>query len=351
MKERGNSVLRWLDRYLGIPLIFALGFFKRKKRLRAQERIGILILGGIGDTVLLTALLQDLKGKEITLFTSQSNAEIARLIPGVNVVPLTLFLPYCSTKKIRKTHFDVWIDVNPWPRINAFFSFFAKADFKIGFKTKGQYRHYVYDHVVEHSNTCHELDNLRALFKILSLKTAHLPFIPTGEGTPSPQLIALHLYACGARAHLKEWPEKNWVQLMHCLLEKGFSIVLTGSPSDRHRLELIRSKCRLQEKIEVAAGKLNLRETASLLKSVRATISIDTGIMHLAAAVGSPVISLHGPTSPKRWGAIGKMVVPLTWKESYAPCIHLGFESTCSSNRCMEEIKVIDVISALSTTC
>ncbi|MES2344399.1 MAG: glycosyltransferase family 9 protein [Chlamydiota bacterium] len=349
MKERGNPVLRWLDRFVGIPLIFILGCLKKKKELKEQDRIGILLMGGIGDTVLLTALLQDLQGKTITLFTSKSNAEMARLIPGIEVIPLSVFLPYCSTRKIRKTSFDVFIDANPWPRINALFSFFAKAQFKIGFKTKREHRHYVYDHVVEHSTECHELDNLRSLLKVLNIETKHNPHVPIDDEIKSSDKIALHLYAGGSRAYLKEWSEKNWIDLIDSLIKKGFSLILTGSPSDQERLNKVRSKCTSQEKIDIAAGKLSLHETARLLKTVHATISIDTGIMHLAAAVGCPLICLHGPTPPKRWGAIGNNVIALQWKKDYTPCIHLGFESTCASNHCMQGIEISDVLSALST--
>jgi heptosyltransferase III len=75
-------------------------------------------------------------------------------------------------------------------------------------------------------------------------------------------------------------------------------------------------------------------------------LNVKQEIMHLAAALGCPVISLHGPTSPQRWGAIGETIVSITPRYPYAPCIHLGFESQCRKNFCMQAITVDQVLEA-----
>jgi heptosyltransferase I len=349
MRERGNAVLRFLDRYWGIPLIWFLGKLKKKQKLGASNRLGILVSAGIGDTVLLSAILQDLKGREIILFTGKANYEMARMLPEAQVVVLPITRPWAAIAEIRRHVFDVWIDANPWPRINALLTFFSRSSFKIGFERRGQYRHYIYDHAVEHLNSRHELDNLRALIHILGIKGKHRPFISMKGEKRLQELILLHLFAGGSRAYLKEWPDKNWIDLIDTLSSQGYCFVLTGSAKDEERLLAIQARCKEPERIEVAAGKISLQETAFLLKRVGATVSVDTGIMHLAAAVGSPLVSLHGPTSPSRWGAIGDSIIALQWEKPYTPCIQLGFESTCDSNPCMQGIKVSSVLSALST--
>lgn len=349
MQERGNRILRWLDRYVGIPLVLFLGCFKRKRKIQKTDEIAILITAGIGDTVLLTAILQGLRNKKVTLFTGLSNAEMAKLISDVTVIPLSILHPLASLKKIRENKFDIFIDANPWPRINAIFSFFARTNFSIGYQRKGQYRHYVYDHFVEHTNQRHEIENLRDLFSCLGICSIYLPYLEMKIKKRMTNLVALHPFAGGSRAYLKEWPEKKWIELINALNEQGLSVVLTGASKDQQRLELLKRSCKSPAMIEIGAGKLSLKETAHLLSHSTATISVDTGIMHLAAAVGCPVIALHGPTSPKRWGALGKKVISLQWGENYQPCIQLGFEGKCLSNHCMQGIEVSSVLSALST--
>lgn len=350
MRERANPFLRGIDRYLGIPVVFLCGIFRRKRAFEKGEKIALLATAGIGDTVLLSALIADLKGKQVTLFTGSTNREMGELIGGIEVVPLPITQPWKAVRLLRKTSFDVWIDTNPWPRINALFSLFAKATFKVGFRTPGQYRHWGYDAPIDHLTSRHELENLRALLAPLKIPATHLPHIkatpPLLLNTPA---VALHLFAGGSRAHLKEWPEENWIALINALLKKNCTLFLTGSRADKTRLSRIQQGSLSPHKIQVVAGLLSLKETAQLLHSVTATISVDTGIMHLAAAVDSPLISLHGPTSPYRWGAIGKKVIPLQQKRGYQPCIQLGFETVCSSNRCMRGIEVSSVLKALST--
>lgn len=349
MQERGNRVFRFIDRYIGIPLVMMLGAFRRKKSYKGGKRIAILVTAGIGDTVLLTGIVRDLAGYDITVFTGGSNASMAKMIPGIHVIPLPITRPWTAARLIRKFSFDIWIDANPWPRINALFSFCAKASYKVGFRRHKQYRHYVYDAPIDHHSCRHEIDNLRALLKPIGIEGKHTPFVSTETSTKTSDVIALHLFAGGSRSYLKEWGQTRWVELIDQLSSQGYFLILTGSPADCARLEEVQAASAHPEKVEVAAGKLSLKETADLLASVAAAVSVDTGIMHLAAAVGCPLVSLHGPTSPNRWGAIGTNVIALQQPHSYTPCIQLGFESRCKSNACMQGIEVSAVLSALST--
>src|SRR5689334_15262598 len=90
--DRGNRILRLLDRALGIPIVFALGLLQvRARQFPARiDSIGILETAAIGDTVLLSAVLSDLRdafpGAHIVLFAGDSNVEVARLLSGVDSV-------------------------------------------------------------------------------------------------------------------------------------------------------------------------------------------------------------------------------------------------------------------------
>jgi ADP-heptose:LPS heptosyltransferase len=334
MKERGNALLRWADRYLGIPLVLMLGLFKKKRTWEgAPRKVGVLLTAGIGDTVLFSSILQDLKDCEITLFTGAGNGAMAELLPGIRVVRLPITAPFKALKIIRRESFDLWLDGNPWPRLNALLSHFARARFKVGFNTPNQYRHLVYDLAVIHQKNIHELENYRNLIRPLGFNPIHLPKVEAPEQKKEAYVV-MHLFAGGSRAHLKEWPQEKWRELIRHF--PHHRIFLTGSKEDAPRLASLGA--------EVVAGKLSLKETAALLKKASLVISVDTGIMHLAAAVGAPVVALHGPTSPARWGAIGPHVIAIQPDKDYEPCIHLGFESLCKESRCMRSISVAQVL-------
>ncbi|MEZ5315264.1 MAG: glycosyltransferase family 9 protein [Chlamydiales bacterium] len=340
MKERGNKWLKFWDRYLGIPLLFILGLFRKKRSLPKKiERIGLLKSAGIGDLVLLSGIIEDLKGKEVLLFTGESNREMGKMIQGVKVISLPITHPFSAMVKLRKHSVDIWIDCDSWPRISGLFTLFSRSKYTIGFKTQGQGRHWVYDLSIPYAFFHHEIENYRALIQPLAIVSKHPPRIII-RPTHSEKRVVAHMFSGGSKAHLKKWPEKYWKELILRMTHLGYQVDLTG---DRSQYEALK---RFSPEATNYAGAFSLRETAHHLKKCVCVISVDTGIMHLAAAIGCPVISLHGPTSPNRWGAKGEQVISLIPLMRYSPCIQLGFESKCRENRCLQALTVDQVFDA-----
>ena len=110
-------------------------------------------------------------------------------------------------------------------------------------------------------------------------------------------LIAL---APGAAHATKRWPLAHWIALADRLRAAGYRPVVLGGPEDRGLAQ------QLAEgggggrgrggQIESAAGEFSLQETGALLARARALVSGDTGVMHMATGVGTPVVALFGPT-------------------------------------------------------
>ena len=62
MKERGNKALRVLDRWLGIPIVFLLGGFRKRRNLPGMvHSVGLLMIGAIGDSLLASSLIDDFR--------------------------------------------------------------------------------------------------------------------------------------------------------------------------------------------------------------------------------------------------------------------------------------------------
>lgn len=348
--ERGSEALRKLDRWLGVPLIFSLGLLRRKRRWRGGQpkRVGILISAAIGDTIVFSAVLNDLKAAyphcHCTVFCGPSNHAIFSLIPQVDeVVKLPVTNPLVSARMIRAHgRFDLWIDTGQWMRVSALLTWAARSCFSVGFRTQGQGRHWIYDLAVEHSASVHEVENFRRLIQFLGVSATGFPSIDM-DGLDKGHVV-VHAFAGGTKPYLKEWPRERWVSVIDGLTGQNRVVYLTGIGADAESAEAIRSDCGHPERVISVAGKLSFVETAQLLKDAGVVISVNTGILHLAAALGCDVIGLHGPTSPVRWGPLSARGVVVSSRLDCAPCLNLGFDYGCSVNRCMQAISANEVL-------
>lgn len=115
-------------------------------------------------------------------------------------------------------------------------------------------------------------------------------FLAQRETAPGRELIAL---APGAAHMTKRWPLEHWKALARELGAAGKRVVVVGGPEDVAAAEEV---ARASPAAVVAAGKFGLQGTGALLARASALISGDTGVMHMATGVGTPVVALFGPT-------------------------------------------------------
>lgn len=359
MRERGNPLLHYLDRYAGIPAVALLACTRRKRPLPSRiETIGLLKAGAIGDTVLISAVIGDLRSAfpsaSIIFFCGESNSEIASMLEGVDrVIVLPMLNPVAATSAIRSMNVDVMVDFGQWSRVDALLSFLSRSGFTIGFRTRGQCRHFGYDLALEHSSDVHELDNFRSLLNPLGVRASNAPFLRAPQRVPvAPrEYLAFHLWPGGRRRQLKEWPINRWLRLVEEFASADMGVVLTGSASDHLRNDNLIVSIRPQARAFVlnAAGS-SLQQTTAILAGARLVVSVDTGLMHMAAALGVPLVALHGPSSSKRWGPIGQTVLAVDSPVPGSGYISLGWESVPNPPACMEGIRFEVVRDACLTT-
>lgn len=306
--------------------------------------IGCLKMTGIGDMILLSAIISQLRDQfpkaRVYLFTGKVNFVIGTWIDGVEVEVIDALKPLSSTKLIRSKNLDFLIDFDSWPKINALITCFSKAKYTIGFSTPNQHRHYLYDNSVSHIKKQHEIDNYRDLVTNLGVRGYQLPYF-TVPFVGRKNRVVLHLFSAGSKAHLKEWPEVYWYKLISLLRAKGYMVTISGSSGDRKRIDQFFVKYRIRG-VTNSAGDYCLQKLAHYLKESLLLISIDTGIAHLSAAIDVPTVVLHGPTLPEHWGALGKNVHYIRGKVE-GGCIRLGFDTKCKTNACMKSISVKQV--------
>jgi heptosyltransferase III len=354
--ERGNRLYRGLDRYVGIPLVAGAGLVSRRRSLPARiERITALKTGAIGDTILISGPLQDLRiafpNARIALFTSTSNAEAGRLMDVADeVVSTPVAALWRAIRRLRAERPDVLLDFASWPRVDALLAAGAGRTFTIGFRTPGQHRHYAYDAVVDHSGDRHELDNYRALLAPLGVDGTALPrlsrpgVLPPDRLPPRPYVV-FHLFAAGLRKELKEWPIDRWAELARAVNDRGFSIAVTGSGADgvRSRVFAAALADSVRPVVDFAGG-LTLEELVDLLAGSSGLVSVNTGVVHIASAAGVPTLVINGPTSSRRWGPVGERSASVD--SEYADCgyLNLGFEYAGRRTDCMDGVSVARVL-------
>ena len=147
---------------------------------------------------------------------------------------------------------------------------------------------------------------------------------------------------------MAKWETKLWDSKKFAILatrlqkELGCKVLFTGSGQDRPILERITGAMDTQP--FNLAGQTTLKELAYLFSKCDLAVTTDTGPMHLAAAMGCPVVALFGPTSPLRTGPYGEGHV-IVWEEmDCAPC----FKKSCDHLSCMGNITVEKVFNAVS---
>ncbi len=117
----------------------------------------------------------------------------------------------------------------------------------------------------------------------------------TGSG---PYLV-LHP---GASAPARRWPARRWAQAVTELDRRGRRVVLTGGPAEQHLTAAAAGASRGPGQVTDLAGRTALAELAAVLARADAVLVANTGVAHLAAAVGTPVVSLFAPVVPAaRW--------------------------------------------------
>ena len=356
MKERNSIWRKRFDKWIGCPLLFVFGLFHRRREAKSFDkehapRIALIKTAAIGDTILLSAMVDEIKhqcpSSHVTVICSDNNLPMVRLLCGVDDTFLfRMNRPVHSFLKLRAlSRFDLLLDFGPWPRINGIISWMIRADYKVGFKRARMYRHYVYDKWVEHLDSLHEIDNYRNILQGAGLQiTGRLPRFEAHNDTCTERqpYVVFHQYPGGSMENQRKWPEMRWAELGQWIHQTyGMRIILSGAPADREAAE--NTACLLREKGAAAksiAGVYSLREMIDVLAKAELVISVNTGIMHLAAAVHVPLIALHGATSEQRWGPLSDNAVVVKSGEPCQPCISLGFESKCTDPVCMRNITV-----------
>ncbi len=150
----------------------------------------------------------------------------------------------------------------------------------------------------------HAVYQLAAVLDQLGL-TLHdpVPRLSVGPNLNNPSCLGFHL---GSGSPIKNWSIDCWIALTERLDGLFDDFLLVGGEADNDLVREFCSRCRIRRLRNLFNA--NLSELSQALHECRLFVGHDTGVTHLAAAVGTPTVALFGATDPAVWAPLGEHV-------------------------------------------
>ena len=161
------------------------------------------------------------------------------------------------------------------------------------------------------------------------------------QGLEPHRFVQMHP---GSRWLFKCWPPVHSAALLDRLTADGIRVAVTGAPDARERalVEAILSACASASRSRIVdlTGALSLRELAALTREARVFVGVDSAPMHIAAAMGTPVVALFGPSGEVEWGPWGVTNRVIT--SAAHPCRPCGIDG-CGGGKVSECLTTLSV--------
>lgn len=333
----------------------------------------IVKLSAIGDVIhtlpALTALRRAFPQAHITWVVEEAAAEIILDHPDLNRVLISQRKTWMKEIKegqaretlreikdfictLRNRKFDLIIDFHGLFK-SALLVFLSRGNRKIGYDSYQELSGLFYREKIKEDMNKHAVDRYLDFLTYLGVDDYEPEFkIAIGEKNKEKiQTLLSENHVQDAFITInpvaywetKLWDDEHFANLCDRLGEvyPELPIILTGQHSPS--LEKIRSLCH-RDDVMNWGGKTTLKDLAELYRQANILITTDSGPMHLAAAMGTPVVALFGPTNPLRTGPYGSGHVVIQEPLACVPC----FLKKCDKMTCMKNITVDAVMQGVA---
>ncbi|MBP7145901.1 MAG: glycosyltransferase family 9 protein [Acidobacteria bacterium] len=359
-----SDAIKVADVLVGRPACVGLGLLPRARRRPAApaepRRILVIRPGGIGDAVLFIPMLQHLRkvwpDVQIDLLAERRNAGV---VTGTGLFAEVLLydkFPGGLARALRG-RYDLVIDTEQYHCLSAVVAFLTGAPRRVGFGTNVRRRMLTdelpYDQEVYEVYSFLELarvatgrepewDPQKPFYPLnaQALDYAGRVLAPLGERP----IVAIHP---GASIPQRRWDPQRYAALARMLAERGCGVVVLGAASDAATAGLVERSLAGLPAVNVA-GRCNLLQAAAIVSRVAVYISADSGVLHLAYAVGTPTVHLFGPGVLSKWGPPGSRFRTIAAPVPCSPCTRYGYTPPCCQGVvCMERITPEQVLAAV----
>jgi ADP-heptose:LPS heptosyltransferase len=380
------NAMRAIDRFAGVPLCWLTGMCHRLfNHTSHHDGIGegpivVMKFFGMGSVLLSSPLLDALRDRfpdrTILFVTFAANREVLDRLPQPSV---RLTIDSSSPRRflrdairtlgaLRRSRPAMVFDLEFFSKFSTLCSALSGAAFRVGFALPTRWRRWNLTHPAALGHGVHVtelfLRQLDALgmpaarrFPVTHLASAEpdrtgvQAVIPPAWG--EAQVVAVNINA-GRTSLERRWPPDRFIQVVRALSAAGpqrrFTFI--GSEDERSYVaSALAAAPDLAERVANCAGQLTLGGLIALLERSALLVTNDSGPMHVASAVGTPVVALFGPESPSLYAPSGKVVII----DKHAPCspcltVYNAKQFVCPFDaRCMKEIAVAEVVAAASS--
>jgi ADP-heptose:LPS heptosyltransferase len=315
----------------------------------------------MGDMVLLLPLLKSLRRRfpqaAIHVVCEKRNRDILRLAGFSGEIMLYDAHPL-GLRGLLGVPYDVAIDTEQFHYFSALMAVLSRAPVRIGFKINPG-RNLLYTHLVNYDLGGYEADqfmNLAGPLGVaeradvegcLTVDTGAMPIeilrqverMESGGG-----LVALH---AGSTNRYKHWEPEKVAELITQLAQNStLSFVLLGNDGERRLAGEVLAGVRLEGRILSLTGRLTVAQSAAVIRRAVLYVGGDSGLAHVAVALGTPTVIWFGPSDSQKWGARGAHRAIVRKPLACAPCFIFGYHKLCRPVTCMRELAVADVVQA-----
>jgi len=244
-------------------------------------------------------------------------------------------------RELRKRPYDLVIDFHGLLK-SALIVLLSGGKRKLGYDSMQELSGLFYNEKIPEDMNKHAVDRYLDFPRHLGAKIAKAQFILPSDNAAQTRMQSLlekhHLenkkfIAVNPVAYweTKLWDDEKFARLADLIKAKlDIEVVFTGS--EKESIEKITA--RMQDKAVNLAGETTLPQLAYLYQKALLLVTTDSGPMHLAAAVGTPVVALFGPTNPQRTGPYGEGHTVIRADLPCSPCLR----KECPNTKCMQDI-------------
>lgn len=289
----------------------------------APQRILLIRLSAFGDVVIATGLLQALKRAhpqaEIDWLVQPEFAELLRTQPAIAQVHawerkrwgqlfrgfrwLALLQAVLGFRRqLRARDYDWVIDAQGLAK-SRLLAWLAGGRQRLGYRSKEPLEGVLHTVVTRHPEASHERrvigNEHLPMASALGAAPLHGPqLLPVVSSPPPAALVLLAPFTTRPQKH---WPESHWRQLINELLALGLPLGLLGGPADREAAASLLAGLP-EDSVTNLVGQTSFVAAGSWIARCQALIGVDTGLTHMAVALGRPTVALFGSTLPYRQG-------------------------------------------------